>query len=115
MRAGGLKVRVQVWRDDHTGTDAYGHPITEPALWKETWAEMTPRRGNEHYSAGEIFSLTHWYFTFRYHSVKGIAPSYWLMVKGQRYEIRNVVPDLARQDNCVVEARVANINIGPIE
>jgi SPP1 family predicted phage head-tail adaptor len=114
MRAGGLKVRVQVWRNGQTGTDAYGQPITTPMLWKETWAQMQSRRGNEHFSAGDIFSQTWWYFTFRYYSVKGIAPDYWLVVDGQKYEIRNIVPDLERKDNCVVEARVANINIGSI-
>lgn len=112
MLSGRLRVPVKVYRNVQIGVDDdYNTPIYEPKLWRSTFAEMRSRRGNEHYTGSQIFSLTQWYFDFRYHSVAGISSDMWLVVNGQRYDIRNIVPDFARKRNIEVEARVANINI----
>lgn len=111
MLAGRNRVKVKVYRNVQTGVDSYNVPVVEEQLWRETFAEMRSRRGNEHVVGSQIFSLTQWYFTFRYHSVDGIDPSMWLVVNGQRYDIRNIVPDFARKRSIEVEARVANINM----
>lgn len=111
MLAGQLRVKVQVWRDTQVGVDAYNMPVVEPQLWRETFAEMRPRRGNEHHSGEQVFALTYWYVKFRWHSVDGIDPTMWLVINGQKYDIRNIVPDFARKRSIEVEARVADINM----
>lgn len=111
MFTGNLRVKVKVYRSVQTGVGDYNVPIVEEQLWRETFAEMRSRRGNEHVVGAQIFSLTQWYFVFRYHSVDGIDPAMWLVVNGQKYDIRNIVPDFARKRQIEVEARVANINM----
>lgn len=111
MRAGTLRVKVEIWHNVQTGTSAYNEPVYAETLWKTTWAEMRARRGQEHVVANQIFSLTQWYFEFRYHSVEGIDTSYWLVVNGQKYDIKNIAPDFARKRSVEIEARVANIEV----
>jgi len=108
MRVGGQKTRIEIWHNVKTGTSPLNEDIVEPALWKKTWAEMSMHLGRE-YLEGRVLSLTLFYFSCRYFSVAGIDTSYWLVVKGQTYDIRNVNPDFSDSDNTIIEARVQDV------
>lgn len=111
MFTGSLRVKAQVCRRVQVGVNGYNEPTYADEVWRETFAEMRSRRGQEHHTGSQIIALTQWYFKFRYQSVAGIDPTMWLVVNGQRYDIRNIVPDFARKREIEVEARVANINM----
>lgn len=111
MYIGSQRARIQIWRDTQVGVDGYGTPIVESSVWKETWAQVAARRGNEHSVDSEVFALTNWFITCRYESVKGVRPTDRIVMNGQIYEIRNIMPDEQKKDSCVIEARIQNVNM----
>lgn len=111
MYIGNQRCRIEIWRNVVSGQNEYGESVVTPTLWKKTWARMAARRGNEHNVGSEIVALTHWLFTTRYMSVKGIQPDFWIIHEGQRYDIRNIMPDEQKHDECVIEARIRNVNM----
>jgi head-tail adaptor len=113
-RTGGLRVRIEIWRNTQTGSTADNEPIMEASLWKETWAHMSHRRGREHFTSNQVFSLTSFYFTCRYYSVVGLQATDWIVVNGQHYDIENISPDFQRKGYVVVEARVQDLRVGGV-
>lgn len=108
MRAGGQRVKVQVWRNVKTGVTALNEPIFTETLWKTTWASLVQRRGREQVEGSQVFSLSNYLFTIRYFSVEGIESSMWLVLNGMRLNIVNLDPDYTKKNWTVVEATVAD-------
>lgn len=110
MYAGRKRNRIKIMRQVTVGTTGYGEPNFQDVLWKETWAEIEAKRGREHLSGEQVFALSYFNFTCRYFSVEGIETSMWIVHRGQRFDIQNILPDFQRRDHVVIETRARNLN-----
>jgi SPP1 family predicted phage head-tail adaptor len=110
MRAGALRNVIDIEQQSETGRNALNEPIVSWTLWRQVYCEKFARRGAERYDDGTSQRYAEAVFRFRcrYQDVEGIDATMRIVFEGQVYDIRAILPDDQRREDCIIDATLQN-------
>lgn len=90
-----------------TGTSNIGEDITSWAKWRDVFASMTDRRGNEYFDeSNQRYAETETRFEVDYYDVDGVTEKFRLVHvdSGDIYNIKNILRDHIRKETTLIVA-----------
>lgn len=109
MRAGELKNLLKIERLVVGGKDSMGQPIRTWTKFKQPWSGVVAARGAETMAADfQRYQQTLYRFRVRRSEVVGVDATMRIMLKGEPYDIRNILPDEQSMEDCIIEATIQN-------
>lgn len=104
MRSGTKNAYCTIYRSVESADPNTNAPIYTPAVWKNAWAEVTPRRGREVVIDDQIAAKIYLRFNFDYFDVVGIRETDIIEVDSVRYGIAGLLPDVNNKEYFTVDA-----------
>jgi hypothetical protein len=107
MRNGVRKNSITIEVATQIGTDEANDPIVTWGPWRSgVLAGVEARRGAELFDPETKQRYSEVYFRFRcaLSDVSGINSTMRISFEGQMYDIRNILPDTQRHEECIIEA-----------
>lgn len=115
MRTGSQRNPITIQRQVQVGKDKLNSPIFVWSNWRaEIFCEVETRRGKEQFDpiANIRYSEEVWRFRTRYDEVVGADTSMRIIHEGSTFNIKAILPDGQRHDDCVIEATVQDAVLG---
>lgn len=115
MHVGGLNHAITIERKVQIGTTALNEPSFVWQTFAEPFAEVSTKRGREHWdpSTKQRFSEVVWHFRCHYHDVIGIDSSMRIVDEdGQHFDIKALLPDAEDRQDIIIECTLQDGVIG---
>lgn len=115
MYTGGLNHALTIERKVQVGTSTLGDPIYVWQTFVEPLAEVTVRRGREHFSEAtkQRYSEDVWHFRCHYHDVIGINATMRVVDEDDQYfDIKSIRPDAEDRQDCIIECTLQDSTLG---
>jgi head-tail adaptor len=115
MHVGGLNHAITVERKVQIGTTALNEPVVVWQTFAEPFAEVSTKRGREHFDAAtkQRYAEVVWLFRCHYHDVIGIDPSMRVIDEdGQHFDIKALLPDAEDRQDIIIECTLQDGVIG---
>ena len=115
MHVGGLNHAITVERKVQIGTTALNEPTFVWQTFAEPLAEVSTKRGREHFdpTTRQRYAEVVWHFRCHYHDVIGIDPTMRIVDEdGQRYDIKALLPDAEDRQDIIIECTLQDGVIG---
>lgn len=106
MRGGALKHSITIQQRTEVGRNSANERIYEWTTFAEVFCEIVARRGTEFHDekTGQRYAQTWYKFRCRYFDVEGVTETMRISFDGQIYDIKTVMPELQKKDECIIEA-----------
>jgi head-tail adaptor len=115
MRIGGQHNLMTVRRRVQVGTNAANEPVFVWQDWRpDVFCEVTVKRGKEQFDpvGKKRYSEDIWQFRTRYDEVRGLDSTMTITHEGNVYDIKAILPDGQRRNDCVIEATLQDGALG---
>lgn len=114
MRSGALNRLLDIEHRVQTGIEQNNEPRWEWRKYRDQiFCSAQARRGVEQFDAGtgQRFAESITRFRIHYLEAEGIDPTMKIVFEGQRYDIRVILPDHERQEDCWIDAALQDGNV----
>lgn len=114
MRGSALRNQIVIQRLVQVGVDALNSPNMVAQTWRSPFAEITVKRGREHFDPAtrQRYSEEVWLFRTRYDEVTGINATMKIVHAGMTFDIKAIRPDGQFQRDCTIECTVQDSVLG---
>lgn len=107
MRFGSLDGVIDIEHKVLTGVSTSNEPVYEWRTWREdVFVGVKAKRGNEYFDNDSKHRYSETVTQFRAHltDVDGMDAAMRIKFEGQYYDIKNVLPDYERKQDCLIDA-----------
>jgi SPP1 family predicted phage head-tail adaptor len=106
MRNGVRRNKIEIQHKVETGVDDLQQKIYAWQAFVSPFVEIVAKAGQEHFDqqTKQLFSQIKYRFRCNFLDVDGVDTTMRITFESKTYDIRAILPDLQRREDCVIEA-----------